>query len=199
MRGIEAGDDGNWDLIFDGRHMAVDKADEDARLSVLDPDIREVVLQEEGIVAECIFPTIGLYVWMLEDPEGGRASCRIYNDWIHDQLESKSHRFRCAGLIPTWDIGTAIAEVEYVAQLGLASVMLPTVAPSSYNRPEWEPLWDAIEATELPVVMHQGTGHDMIWYRGPGATVANLVSTQSIGPRTATLLATSGVLERHQH
>ncbi len=45
--------------------------------------------------------------------------------------------------------------------------------------------------------MHQGTGHNMIWYRGPGATVANLLATQSMGPRTAAMLATSGVLERH--
>jgi predicted TIM-barrel fold metal-dependent hydrolase len=71
------------------------------------------------------------------------------------------------------------------------------VAEPSYNNRRWEPLWDAIEAARMPVVMHQGTGHDMIWYRGPGATVANLLATQSIGPRTAALLATSGVLERH--
>jgi predicted TIM-barrel fold metal-dependent hydrolase len=37
----------------------------------------------------------------------------------------------------------------------------------------------------------------MIWYRGPGASVANLLATQSMGPRTAALLATSGILERH--
>jgi predicted TIM-barrel fold metal-dependent hydrolase len=54
-----------------------------------------------------------------------------------------------------------------------------------------------VEETGLPVVMHQGTGHDMIWYRGPGASVANLLATQSMGPRAAALLATSGVLERH--
>ena len=58
-------------------------------------------------------------------------------------------------------------------------------------------MWDAIDATGLPVVMHQGTGFDTIWYRGPGATVANLIATETIGPRVATLLATSGVLERH--
>jgi predicted TIM-barrel fold metal-dependent hydrolase len=197
MHGISAGADGGWDLILDGRHMAVDAEDEADRLAVLDPDRRTAVLRSEGIAGECIFPTIGLYVWMLEDPEGGRVSCRIYNDWIVDQLESRSNRFRCAGLVPTWTVEGAIAEVEHIAEIGLASVMLPAVAPTSYNRREWEPLWDAIDATGLPIVIHQGTGHDMIWYRGPGATVANLLSTQSIGPRTAALFATSGVLERH--
>jgi len=197
MQGIASGDDGGWDLIFDGRHMAADVEAEADRLAVLDPDRRSVVLREEGIAGECIFPTIGLYVWMLTDPEGGRISCRIYNDWIVEQLAAKSMRFRCAGLIPAWDVGDAVAEVEHVAELGLAAAMLPAVTPVTYNRPEWEPLWSAIEAARLPIVIHQGTGHDMIWYRGPGATVANLLATQSIGPRTATMFATSGILARH--
>jgi predicted TIM-barrel fold metal-dependent hydrolase len=37
----------------------------------------------------------------------------------------------------------------------------------------------------------------MIWVRGPGAATTNLVATQAVAPRTATLLAASGVLERH--
>jgi predicted TIM-barrel fold metal-dependent hydrolase len=127
MEGIESGEDGSWKVVFNGTHVFKrDMASEAERLAVLDPDKRFEILRSEGIVAETIFPTIGLYVWMLEDP-----------------------------------------------------------------------MWDAIDAAGLPVVMHQGTGFDTIWYRGPGATVANLVSTETIGPRVATLLATSGVLERH--
>lgn len=91
----------------------------------------------------------------------------------------------------------AIVEVAHVAELGLGSVMLPAVTDLPYNHRVWEPLWSAIDETGLPVVMHQGTGHNMIWYRGPGATVANLLATQSMGPRTAAMLATSGVLARH--
>ena len=61
----------------------------------------------------------------------------------------------------------------------------------------WEPLWSAIEEAGFPAVMHQGTGHSMLFYRGPGASVSNLLATQSMAPRAAALLATSGVLERH--
>jgi predicted TIM-barrel fold metal-dependent hydrolase len=197
MQGIAARDDGGWDLIFDGRQMAVDAESEADRVRGNDPDERFRVMREEGIAGEAVFPTIGLYVWMLKDPDGGRVSCRIYNEWIHDQLASRSERFRCAGLVPTWRIEDALAEIVFIAERGLGAVMLPTVGPSSYNRREWEPLWALVEECGLPLVMHQGTGHDMIWYRGPGATVANLLATQSIGPRTAAMLATSGVLERH--
>ena len=197
MKGIEATEDGGWSLILDGSHIGKAGSSEADRLAVIEPGHRLAVMRQEGIAGECIFPTIGLYVWMLQDADDGRVSCRIYNDWVHDQLERQSPRFRCAGVIPTWRLEDAIAEVEYVAELGLGAAMLPTVAEPSYNHRRWEPLWDVLEAARLPVVMHQGTGHDMIWYRGPGATVANLLATQSVGPRTATLLATSGVLERH--
>jgi len=197
MRGIQSTEDGGWSLILDGSHIGKAGTSEVDRLAATEPGHRLGVMREEGIAGECIFPTIGLYVWMLQDPEDGRISCRIYNDWVHQQLERQSPRFRCAGIVPTWRIEDALDEVAHIGELGLGAAMLPTVAEPSYNHRQWEPLWEAIEAAGLPVVMHQGTGHSMIWYRGPGATVANLLATQSIGPRTATLLATSGVLERH--
>jgi predicted TIM-barrel fold metal-dependent hydrolase len=208
MRGIEAGDDGSWSVVLEGRHVAKAGMKEAERLAVLDPSKRLDVMREEGVVGECIFPTIGLYVWMLDSADGQKHSCRIYNEWIFDQLHSQSPRFCCAGLVPTARVADAIEEVRFVADIGLGAVMLPTVPhksltvqPGTYapnwNHPDWEPLWSTVEETGLPIVMHQGTGHDMIWYRGPGATIANLLATQSMAPRTATLLATSGVLERH--
>ncbi|WP_029429927.1 amidohydrolase family protein [Blastococcus sp. URHD0036] len=200
MEGIQSGEDGSWKVVFEGQHVYKrDMASEAERLSVLDPEKRFAVMQSEGIVAEAIFPTIGLYVWMLEDAKGGEASCRVYNDWVYDTLQSKSQRFSCAGLIPTWEPEQATREVERIAEMGLRSVMLPShlAHGPSWNHRAWDPMWDAIDAAGLPVVMHQGTGFDTIWYRGPGATVANLVSTETIGPRTAALLSTSGVLAKH--
>ena len=47
--------------------------------------------------------------------------------------------------------------------------MLPLVGTPSWNLPAWEPLWAAITETGLPVVMHQGTGHDMLFYPGVGS------------------------------
>jgi predicted TIM-barrel fold metal-dependent hydrolase len=193
MRGIQAGDDGNWDLVMEGHHLDKTTAQEAERMMVADPAHRYQVMHEEGIVAECIFPTIGLYVWMLADPDGGAASCRVYNDWITDRL-GRSPRFKCAGLVPTWRVEDAVAEVAWIAEAGLGSLMLPAVATPDWNHRTWAPLWSAIAESGLPAVVHQGTGHSMYFYRGPGAGVSNLLATQSMAPRMAALLATSGVL-----
>ena len=163
----------------------------------VDVDRRFEIMRRDGISAECIYPTSGLYVWNIEERQVGEACCRVYNDWIHDRLESRSQRFRCAAMIPTWDIDAAIAEVRRSADRGLAAAMLPLVGTPEYNHRHWSPLWSAIEEVGLPVVMHQGSGHDMLFYRGPGASVANLLATQSMAPRTVALLATSGVLAAH--
>jgi predicted TIM-barrel fold metal-dependent hydrolase len=185
-------------VVLDGTHVfRGDMSSEQDRLSVLDPERRQAVMAQEGIVAECIFPTIGLYVWMLRDAEGGAASCRIYNEWVFDQLHRRSPRFCCAGLVPTWSLDQALREVTFIAELGLGALMLPVVVEPMWNHRRWAPLWELIDRTGLPVVMHQGTGHDMVWHRGPGATVANLIATQSLAPRVATMLATSGILEAH--
>ena len=163
----------------------------------VDVERRFEIMRRDGISGECIYPTAGLYVWNIADPALGETCCRSYNDWIHERLESRSPRFRCAAMIPTWNVEAAVREVERIAAMGLASAMLPLVGSPEYNHPQWEPLWHSIEAARLPVVMHQGSGHDMLFYRGPGAAVSNLLATQSMAPRTVSLLATSGVLANH--
>ena len=195
MIGIEAGLDGGWELMLAENDLAKAQPEHE-RLLTNDPGHRRNIMRQEGIVGECIFPTTGLYVWMLQTPAVGEVSCQIYNEWLADGL-ARSPEFKCAGLVPTWSIEGAIAEVARIAYSDLSSIMLPAVAMPDWNHPSWEPLWSAIEGTGLPVVMHQGTGHSMIYYRGPGAGVSNLMATQSIAPRTAALLANAGVLERH--
>ncbi len=56
MGGIQAGDDGKRELVMEGQHLTT--AEEAERMLVADPAHRYRVMHEEGIVAECIFPTI---------------------------------------------------------------------------------------------------------------------------------------------
>lgn len=197
MQGIEHEGDGGWKLILNGKGIFKTDMNPEERMAGMFPEKRFDIMRAEGVVGECIFPSIGLYVWMLTDPVGGKVSCRIYNEWVNDTLQSQSARFKCAGLVPTWNIDDALEEVAFIATSGLAAFMIPAVTQKPYNHRDWEPMWRAMEETGLPIVVHQGTGHDMVFYRGPGASVTNLVATQSMAPRMATMLATSGVLERH--
>jgi predicted TIM-barrel fold metal-dependent hydrolase len=203
-RRIQMDANGAWELVIDGRPLgwAEVSAEEAARQEATREaeaslDVRLDMMRVDGIVAEIIFPTIGLYVWNLEDPRVGRACCLEYNDWLFERLGNVSPRVKLAGMVPDWSVDDAIAEVQRNASRGFAAHLLPIVGTPEWNHRSWEPLWSAIAETGLPVAMHQGTGHDMLWYRGPGSATANLFATQSMAPRAVTLLAASGVLERH--
>jgi predicted TIM-barrel fold metal-dependent hydrolase len=196
--------EGTWTLVVNGESIgwggvggAEAAALEAERSQNVRPEVRLDAMRIDGVRAETVFPTIGLYVWNIENPETGEAACRIYNDWIRERLGGQP-RIRLNAMIPTWNVEMAIAEIERVADdASFGGLLVPLVGTPSWNMPEWEPLWSAIAETGKPAVMHQGTGHDMLFYRGWGSPTANVLATQSMASRTTGLLACSGVLERH--
>jgi predicted TIM-barrel fold metal-dependent hydrolase len=210
---IQSNEDGGWHLVVNGEidesggrlpvnERAAARAamrEEDARREAeASVGVRLEMMRTERIHGEMIYPTIGLYVYAVQDPVVGVASCRVYNDWIHEKLGDDSARVRYAALVPAWDSDSAVTEVHRVASWpALGGLMLPIVGAPEWNAGQWEPVWAAIAETGLPVVMHQGTGHSMIFYRGWGSPTANLLATQSMAPRAAALLSCGGVLERH--
>ncbi|MGE0878346.1 MAG: amidohydrolase family protein [Acidimicrobiia bacterium] len=203
-RRIQANTDGGWTLVVDNNQigwsgMSAEEAErkEAERVAAASPDVRFAMMRTDGVNAEIVYPTIGLYAWNVTDPEVGRACCEIYNDWIVERVGGHD-RIKLAVMVPTWDVDMAIAEVRRMAtDPSVCAFLLPLVGTPSWNMPQWEPLWAVIAETGKPAVMHQGTGHDMIFYRGWGSPTANLLATQSMAPRAAALLACGGVLERH--
>ena len=71
-------------------------------------------------------------------------------------------------MIPTWDLAvSAIDEVHRMSvHESVGGLLVPLVGTPEWNSQEWEPLWRRFQETGKPVVMHQGTGHDMIFYQG---------------------------------
>jgi predicted TIM-barrel fold metal-dependent hydrolase len=213
-RRIKAGEDGGWRLVVNGevdssgdrlpnaeakagRQVDEERLNEE-RETAATIEARIAMMRRDRIHGEMVYPTIGLYVYGVQNPAAGIASCRVYNDWIHEHLGDDSPRVRYAALIPAWDTGSARAEIDRVARWrGVAALMLPLVGTPTWNDAQWESLWAAVAETGLPVVMHQGTGHDMIFFRGWGSPTANLLATQSMASWTSALLACGGVLERY--
>src|SRR6516162_2294172 len=75
LRGIKPGADGSWDLILAGEPHWAGSEPEEERVKTNDIAHRYAIMREEGVVGECIYPTVGLNVWYLSDPELGRATC----------------------------------------------------------------------------------------------------------------------------
>jgi predicted TIM-barrel fold metal-dependent hydrolase len=170
-----------------------------------DRELRLHDLDEEGIWAELIYPSLGIWTSSIRDPELLAAGSRAINDWAID-FQRSSPRYVCVATIPFLSVDSAVAEVRRAAGLGFRAAGLP-VQPSrdgdDWHRESWEPLWTALEETGLVVAYHIGSEpHDAserngIYFRGPGGAILNYMETTYGGQRAVSKMISSGVFERH--
>jgi predicted TIM-barrel fold metal-dependent hydrolase len=180
-----------------------------ADLSARPPGARDVRarlrdLDDEGIWAEVIYPSLGLWNPLVRDPELVRLACQAENEWIASEIQGVApDRLVPTAQLPLLTIEHAVDEVAHVAAIGLHAVCLPSgvgEGMDDYHRDSWEPLWSAIEAAGLVLTFHIGSdGSDMntAVFGGPGGAVLNYVETTYGGQRCAMKLVASGVLDRH--
>jgi predicted TIM-barrel fold metal-dependent hydrolase len=160
-------------------------------------------LDQEGIWAEVLYSSIGLWSSLIEDPQLVRDACRAHNEWLVAEIQGAApDRLVAAALMPMLEVEDAVAETRHAADIGLRLISLPTGNPpgtEDYNHDSWEPLWAAAEEAGMVVGFHIGTesADQITAFRGPGGAVLNYVETTFGGQRAAMKLVTSGALDRH--
>ncbi len=161
-------------------------------------------LDQEGIWGEVVFPSVGLWVTLIKDPNLIREGVKALNDWALSEVQNVApNRLIATALLPLLRMEDTIAEVYRAKEKGFYAVFLPTAPPEgkpTYNDNYWEPLWQALEETGLILAIHIGTGTNALQtvvYRGPGGAILNYVETTYGGQRCATQLVSGGALDRH--
>ncbi len=169
-----------------------------------DIDARLRDLDAEGVWAEVVYDSLGLWESMIKDQKLLAAANRAENEWKASEIVSRSRgRLVPTAGIPILDLDLAIAELRHAAELGLRLVSLPTGVPDGlpdYNRDDWEPLWAAAEEAGMVLGFHIGSDNDgggNTPFRGPGGAVLNYVNTTFGGQFVAMKLVTGGALDRH--
>ncbi len=164
-----------------------------------DLSLRLADMDSEGIWAQMVFPSMGLWTVMIDDPELAAACVRAYNDWLYADYMSRSDRMVGCAVVSMASLDDAVDELERVAEMGYRCVFLPTSVPDDrqYGFERWEPFWTVAERAGLVVGFHIGTGSDAKPYKGPGGAVVNYVETTYPGMRVVTQMVASGALDRH--
>lgn len=137
-----------------------------------DPDARLQDQDIDGVAGELIYPGLGLFMALAPDADYQRAACRVYNDWLAEFCSAHPSRLKGMAVLPTaGDLRQSADEAERCRKLGLVGAMLPVVAPGRpYNLPDWDVLWQRLEALAMPCSLHVGGGQETFGrYRGPGA------------------------------
>jgi predicted TIM-barrel fold metal-dependent hydrolase len=175
------------------------KGMEAAPASVWDPAARLKDQDRDGIVAEVIYTSMGMPLYMLDDAELRTACFRAYNDWAVEYCSHNPKRLLPLGLLTLEDIGAAVQELERIAKKGIRGAMIWAEAPADkpYNLPDYDPIWAAAQERDFPLSLHvltgrKGTGVD--FFSGnlalQGSTLHHEVE------RSLAVFILGGVLER---
>ena len=129
-------------------------------------------MDTDGIDVSVLYPTTMLGLQSHTDVEFGRVQARVYNDWCSAHLEEGNGRLYGAGALPPMhepdDVQAVVDEIHHVAELpGMVSVFMrpnPAVEWRYFNDPVYDPIWAALQDTELPVAFHPFLAPDL-----PGA------------------------------
>lgn len=122
------------------------------------PASRLVDMDEEGVDAQVIYPTVGGQILgkPFRDPELLAAICRAYNDWSLDYCSAAPRRLLMAAMLPVQAPDLAVAEAQRISEKGASAFYLRPnpVAGRNLHHPDNEPLWSALEAIGKPVCIH---------------------------------------------
>jgi len=176
-----------------------------------DGERRTHELEEDGVVAEVVFPnTVPPFfptgAVIARPPTAAEFELRLagataHNRWLADFC-AEAHGRR-AGLAQFFlnDVDEAVAAVHFAKEHRLTGgVLLPgrpddTDLAPLYD-PVYEPLWSACEDLDVPITHHSGQGSPD-YGRGAAAGVMWIVETQFFSHRPLWQLIMGGVFERH--
>jgi predicted TIM-barrel fold metal-dependent hydrolase len=162
-----------------------------------DPAARMHDLDEQGIWAELMFPSVGLWCYLIESRDLALAAARVYNDWLSDTFMKMSDRYLGTAMIPLVDIDDAVGEIDRAAGLGYRGALLPATPPTPYNDERYEPVFAALVDTGLTPCLHVGTGSDPMVTRGAGGAIINYTETFFPMMRSALNFVAAGVFDRY--
>ena len=126
-----------------------------------DPHARLEDMDTDGVDAEVLYCEVSAFRYLYKMKErlagGARARSTTRSSTSRPSTPSASSS---SYQIPIHDIDVAVEEVQRVAALGGKSLQLPVFPPElglpDYYDERYDPLWAAIQETDLPICCHIG-------------------------------------------
>jgi predicted TIM-barrel fold metal-dependent hydrolase len=156
-----------WGATFDSLHRGG-----------WDPKARIGDQDRDGVVAEVIYPTVGMLLCNHENFEYKKACFDAYNRWIAEYCSYSPERLIGLGQSAMRSVEEGIQELEEMKKLGLRGVMLtgnPQV--SDYDDPVYDPYWQAAIDLDMPISFHILTSKsDQVGARQRGPLINSFLS-----------------------
>tara|TARA_B100000676_G_scaffold272511_1_gene290568 strand:- start:137 stop:1240 length:1104 start_codon:yes stop_codon:yes gene_type:complete len=163
-----------------------------------DPKAREADQDRDKVVAEIIYPSVGMVLCNHPDFAYKRACFDAYNRWLKDFCDGLPNRLYGMPQIVMETPESGIEEIRKAKDMGFRGVMMPgNPGHEDYHHKDYDRFWDAVVEMEMPVSFHILTSKNdnLRDYRGP-----KINAFQTIIRGNQDLIGTfifGGVFERH--
>lgn len=157
-------------------------------------------LDRGGVESTVLYPTGGLTVGFIPEPDFAVAFCRAYNNFVVEEFTQVSSRLQGVALLPLQDVPEAVKELRRaVTELHLVGAMLPADGPFLLGRSAFDPIYAEAQRLRTMVALHatgslRGRGLDE--YLFDRLIQAHTLSHSGAQMRQMTSVIFEGVLER---
>ena len=134
----------------------------DGKPGGFDPHKRIPDMDAEGIDCSFLYPSLGLYMGGIRNPELAAATCHAYNLWLADYCSLYPERLFGVAMVPMQTVEGAVKEIEFAAQkLGMkAGFIRPNPSAHRFlHHPENDPIWRACEANDFAIAVHTASSN----------------------------------------
>jgi hypothetical protein len=125
-----------------------------------DPVARLRDMDAEGIDQAVLYPTIGLYFSVVDDPAAATALAAAYNNWLASYCATDPRRLFGAAMLPLQDPAAAARELRRaVSELGfVAGFVRPNPCHGrSLSDRAYDAVWAVAEELDVPIGIHEGS------------------------------------------
>jgi predicted TIM-barrel fold metal-dependent hydrolase len=183
----------------DSEVRAEGRWDDDVPRSAYDPDARLDAMDRDGLLAEVLYPSLGLNMYAIQDHDLLWAFLRAFNSWFGEFCSTHPSRLKGIGMLVLDDGHQDIAldEMRRCKESGVAGVMLPLDVDGADRLldDQFATFWSAAQDMEMPVHFHASTNR-----RGKlisSNTVVDFVLEPTVMQRVLCGLIFGGLFDRY--
>jgi len=177
-----------------------------------DHDVRNEVMDGEGVAGEVIFPD-GITEMNMPpfgaglslptegiDPRLQWAGARAHNRWLAEFCQMAPERRAGVAIAPIlWDVDEALVEIRWARENGLRGILIPSMwgRQAAYHHPKYDPIWAACQDLDLVVHFHSGAAPMNDYDEHVGMMGIYISEVVWWSARPLWFLIWGGVFERH--
>ncbi|MBV1882830.1 MAG: amidohydrolase [Pseudomonadales bacterium] len=160
---------------------------------------RTPYMDQDGIAAELIYPSVGMGICMHRDAEYKNACMHAYNRWLQTLCAEQPYRIFGLAQTAVMSVDRAIKDFEMGKELGMVGMMMPgDPVYEDYDHPDYDALWQCATDLDMPIAFHILTSRAGSLHTKPrGHSMNGFLSIIRAVQDVVGLMVYGGVFERH--